>query len=86
MAQKLGMLFSVAAFLVAWLSGLAAGVPPDVILKRSLIGAGGFYLLALALCHISGALLGFPGKGPEPDASERAKSYQTGNPRIESKE
>jgi hypothetical protein len=76
MAQKLGMLFSVAAFLVAWLSGLAAGVPPGAILKRSLFGAAGFYLLALVLCQISGALLGFPGSGAKPDVAEEAEEDQ----------
>jgi len=65
MEQKFSMVSSVAAFLVAWLSGLAAGVSPDAILVRSAIGAAVFYFFALALCRISGALLSSRDEGPE---------------------
>jgi len=74
------MLVSVAAFLVAWFSGLASGVPPAAILGRSLFGAAGFYLLALILCHVSGFLLGFPGNGREEDTDNEDLG-----PQVESK-
>ena len=86
MAQKLSMLFSVAAFLVAWVSGLAAGVPPSAILGRSLFGAAGFYLLALVLCYVSGFLLGFPGNGREEDTGpEENTGNENLGPQVESK-
>ena len=53
-------MFAVAAFVVAWLSGLAAGVQPDAILVRSLIGAAGFWVLGRVLCGLATAFLGLP--------------------------
>jgi hypothetical protein len=85
MAHKFSMIFSVAAFLVAWLSGLASGVPPDAILKRSLIGAAAFYVVGLLLCAASAAFLGFPGGRPqEPKSSRKRQRAQEGSPGNES--
>jgi len=60
MTGKLSVFISFAAFLVAWATGLAAGVPPGTILVRSLLGAAGFFLLGLLTCRLAAASLGFP--------------------------
>ena len=65
MAAKLSALLAVAAFLLAWVSGLAAGVPPDAILARSLIGSAVFYLLGWGLLRVATAFLGLPEEIPE---------------------
>jgi len=65
MAHKLSILFAFGAFLVAWLSGLGAGVPPDAILVRSLIGVAAFYALGLVLCSVAAACLDLPHAGPQ---------------------
>ena len=80
------MLFSVAAFLVAWLSGLAAGVPADAILKRSLIGAAAFFLLGFILCSISEAFLGFPGSGVKQSGAPEQSDHNDGGSEIEGKD
>ena len=64
MANRFSVLFATAAFLVAWVSGLAADVSPEAILVRSLAGAAGFYLLGRALCWVAAAFLGFPSDNP----------------------
>ena len=85
MEQKFSIVASAAAVLVAWLSGLAAGVSPDAILVRSVVGAVGFYLFALALCRISGALLKSPDEGPaDAGDSEQPANVRNNAPEIES--
>ena len=71
MAHKLSILFAFGAFLVAWLSGLRAGVPPDSILLRSLIGVALFYALGLLLCKAAVACLDLPQS--EPQNNEQAE-------------
>jgi len=60
---KVGLVFAFAAFLVAWAAGLSAGVPPEAILKRSVIGAIAFYVLGAVLCRLAQAFLDAPAKG-----------------------
>ncbi|HUU70391.1 MAG TPA: hypothetical protein VM186_12755 [Planctomycetota bacterium] len=67
MAHKLSILFAFGAFLVAWLSGLRAGVPPDSILVRSLVGVALFYALGLLLCKVAVACLDLPQSEPRDD-------------------
>jgi len=74
MANKLCVTAALAAFLVAWITGLLAGVPPDAILLRSLIGAAGFFLLGSLLCRLAAAFLGFPSDSPATDDSDRKGS------------
>ena len=73
MANKFSVLFAFAAFVVAWLSGLAAGVPPDSILLRSLAGAAGFYLLGTVLYRVAATYLGLPGDASAVDEHGRSK-------------
>jgi len=70
MAHKLSILFAFGAFLVAWLSGLGAGVPPDAILVRSLIGVAAFYALGLVLCKVA-AWLDLPQAERKDDGMKR---------------
>gem|GEM_PF-4050354 len=70
MAEKFSLLISVAAFLVAWLTGLAAGVSTGTILMRSLIGAAAFFAASLAVRRVWYAALDFPAA----DSDEQAGS------------
>jgi len=75
MAQKFSLIISVAAFLVAWLAGLAAGVPPHAILVRSIAGAAAFFAVALAACKVSAALLDFPADIPEKEEEDDGSDH-----------
>lgn len=77
MARKIPVLFAFAAFVVAWLSGLAASVPPDTILVRSLGGAAGFYLLGSVLCRVAATYLDLPDDSAAAD--EQSKSEEQRN-------
>jgi len=74
MAQKLSVIIALAAFLVAWLTGLLAGVPPDAILFRSLIGAACFFALSRLLCRLAATFLDLPSDNYATNETDREES------------
>ena len=74
MALKLSVIIALAAFLVAWITGLMAGVPPDAILFRSLIGAACFFALCRLLCRVAATFLDLPTDNPATYETDREES------------
>lgn len=67
------------AFLVTWVCGLAAGISPDAILKRSIAGIIIFFLLGVVLGKLMHTCLGVPEQMPqhkqrEPEPEVKAES------------